>query len=209
MPGLYAFLAGERALRRGGVGWVRRKLYDEPLFRRLCRRCGAGICLFDGIPSVWGGLEIYIGNGVVMHGTSTLVGAKVFDHPKLIIGDRSHCGSQFSVAVGADVTIGSDVLIANRVSLLAYDSHPMEAGARRRGEPAPASSSHPIIIGDDAWICVGAMVMKGVTVGAGAIVAAGAIVVDDVPPGCVVGGNPARILRRPSGAPQRRRKVWV
>ncbi len=200
IPGLYALLERERLVRRQAFGWARRKFYDEPLFRRRCRACGPGLCLYDGIPAVWGGLEIYIGTGVVMHGTATLVGAKVYAHPRLVIGDHSHCGSVFSAVAGADIVIGSHVLIANRVSLIAYDSHPTDAAARRAGEPAPAQSSRPITIGDNAWIGVGAIIMKGVTIGEDAIVAAGSVVVHDVPAGAIVGGNPARLIARGTAA---------
>ncbi len=199
IPFLYALLAKERVARRHIGGWVKRKFYDEPLFRRQCRSCGRGLCLFDGIPSVWGGLSIEIGEDVVMHGTSTLTGAKVFDRPRLVIGDRSHCGSYFSAAVGADIIIGSDVLIANRVSLFAYDSHPRDPVARMAGLPAEAASSRPIVIKDGAWICMGSIILKGATIGENAIVAAGSVVVEDVPPDSVVGGNPARVLAGPSG----------
>ncbi len=200
IPGLYAILEQERLARRQVFGWVRRKFYDEPLFRRQCRTCGPGLCLYDGIPAVWGGLELYIGTGVVMHGTATLVGAKVYAHPRLVIGDHSHCGSVFSAVAGADIIIGSHVLIANRVSLMAYDSHPTDANARRAGEPAPAASSRPIAIGDNAWIGMGAIIMKGVTIGEDAIVAAGSVVIHDVAPGAIVGGNPARPIGRVPGA---------
>lgn len=205
VPMVYAFLAKERVARRHVGGWIKRKLYDEPLFRRQCDACGRGLCLFDGIPGIWGGLSLKIGNDVVMHGTSTLVGAKVFDKPRLIIGDRSHCGSYFSVAVGADVTIGSDVLIGNRVSIFAYDSHPRDPVQRAAGMPAEPVSSRPIVIEDGAWICMGAIILKGVTIGQNAIVAAGAVVVEDVPSCSVVGGNPARVLSPPSGWPRKAR----
>jgi len=198
-PWIYSVLEKERLARRYVGGWLKRKFYDEPLFRRQCRVCGPGLCLFDGIPSIWGGLQVEIGADVVMHGTSTLVGAKVFAAPRLVIGDRSHCGSHFSVSVGADVVIGSDVLIANRVSLMAYDSHPVDPFERAAGLPASALSSRPITIANRAWICAGAIILKGVTVGENAIVAAGAVVVEDVPPNSVVGGNPAHVLSRISG----------
>ncbi len=206
-PLVYGPLAFERGLRRHALGWLARKLYDEPLFRRRCRRCGPGLCLYDGIPTVWGGLILELGRDVVMHGTSTLAGAKVFPAPRLVIGDRSHCGSQFSVSVGADVVIGADVLIANRVSLVAYDNHPTDPAERRAGRPASAASSRPIVIGDNAWICVGATILKGVTVGENAIIAAGAVVVNDVPPNATVGGNPARVVSRRPGRPRHARQA--
>lgn len=207
VPFVYGVLAKERAVRRHVGGWLKRKFYDEPLFRRQCASCGTGLCLFNGIPSIWGGLQVEIGENVVLHGTSTLVGAKVFDKPRLRIGDRSHCGSNFSVSVGADVTIGDDVLIANRVTLFAYDNHPLDPVARSAGEPADATTSRPIVIGNNAWICMGATIMKGVTVGENAVVAAGAVVVQDVPPNTVVGGNPARVISRPSPRPRHARSA--
>ncbi len=202
IPFLYGLLAKERIARRHVGGWLKRKLYDEPLFRRQCRSCGRGLCLFDGVPSIFGGLSVEIGDDVVMHGTSTLVGAKVFDHPRLAIGDRSHCGSYFSASVGADIIIGSDVLIANRVSLFAYDGHPRDPVARAAGSPAEAASSRPIVIEDGAWICMGSIILKGVTIGMNAIVAAGSVVVENVPPNSVVGGNPARVLAGLPGRPR-------
>ena len=54
----------------------------------------------------------------------------------------------------------------------------------------------PVTIGDDCWIGGGAIICPGVTVGEGAVVAAGAVVVKDVEPRTVVGGNPARMIRR-------------
>ena len=195
VPGLHRFLKYERLVRRRGLTWMRRKLYDEPLFRLSCQSCGSHLCLHDGIPGVHGNLELYVGDFVTMHGTSTLAGAKVCAHPRLVIGDRTHCGSQFTVSVGADVLIGQDVLIANRVSLYAYDHHPLDPYDRRMGKPASESSSHTIHIEDGAWLCAGVTILKGVTVGEGSIVAAGAVVTKDIPPYSLAAGNPARVLR--------------
>jgi putative colanic acid biosynthesis acetyltransferase WcaF len=54
----------------------------------------------------------------------------------------------------------------------------------------------PIYIEPGAWICAGAFVGPGVTVAEGAVVAARAVVVKDVEPWAVVGGNPARFIKR-------------
>jgi virginiamycin A acetyltransferase len=51
-------------------------------------------------------------------------------------------------------------------------------------------------IGHDVWIGYHVLVMPGVRVGDGAIIAAGSVVVDDVPDYGIVGGNPARLIRR-------------
>ncbi|MCB5173975.1 LbetaH domain-containing protein [Microvirga lenta] len=56
--------------------------------------------------------------------------------------------------------------------------------------------SHAVAIGHDVWIGHGVVVLPGKTIGTGAILGAGAIVTRDVAPYTIVGGNPARVIRR-------------
>ena len=53
-----------------------------------------------------------------------------------------------------------------------------------------------IVIGNDVWIGYEAVVLAGVTIGDGAVIGARAVVTKDVPPYAVVGGVPARLIRR-------------
>jgi acetyltransferase-like isoleucine patch superfamily enzyme len=53
-----------------------------------------------------------------------------------------------------------------------------------------------IIIEDDVWLGAGCIITDGVTVGKGSVVAAGAVVTQDVEPRTVVGGVPAKMLRK-------------
>ena len=66
--------------------------------------------------------------------------------------------------------------------------------------------SKPIIIENDVWICSGAVVCGGVTVGRGSVIAAGAVVNRDVPPDTLVGGVPAKVIRKITDAD--RMNVW-
>ena len=61
---------------------------------------------------------------------------------------------------------------------------------------ADPESKAPVLIGNDVWIGFGATLLEGVTVGHGAIIAAGAVVTKDVPPYTVVGGIPAKEIRK-------------
>jgi acetyltransferase-like isoleucine patch superfamily enzyme len=74
------------------------------------------------------------------------------------------------------------------ISILVPDEPYDEAPANATGER--------LVIGNDVWIGYGATVLGEITVGTGSIVGARALVVADVPPYSVVGGVPARVLRK-------------
>jgi acetyltransferase-like isoleucine patch superfamily enzyme len=57
-------------------------------------------------------------------------------------------------------------------------------------------TSAPIIIEDDVWVGFQAIILPGVTIGRSSIVGAGAVVTRDVEPHSIVGGVPARLLRK-------------
>ena len=58
------------------------------------------------------------------------------------------------------------------------------------------STKGDTLVGNDVWIGMGAVIMPGVTIGDGAIVSSAAVVVEDVAPYSIVGGNPARRLKK-------------
>jgi acetyltransferase-like isoleucine patch superfamily enzyme len=63
-------------------------------------------------------------------------------------------------------------------------------------EPPPDATGERLVIGDDVWIGYGATILGNITVGTGSIVGARALVQADVPPYSVVGGVPAKVLRK-------------
>ena len=87
------------------------------------------------------------------------------------------------------ITIGDGVFIAPDVKILT-EGHPEEPSRRH------TLMTKPIKIGDRVWIGAGATILPGVTIGENAIVAAGAVVSRDVEPDTIVGGVPARVLRK-------------
>jgi len=109
------------------------------------------------------------------------------------IGDRVSI-NPYSVLYGhGGLRIGSNTLIAAHTVLIpanhnfaACDLPIREQGLTVKG----------IRIASNVWIGAGVRILDGVTVGSGAVLAAGAVVTTDVAPGLVVGGVPARPLRR-------------
>ena len=69
------------------------------------------------------------------------------------------------------------------------------AGAVIAGVLEPPSKK-PVVIGDKVLVGANAVVLEGVKVGDGSVVAAGAVVVKNVPPGVVVAGVPARVIKK-------------
>lgn len=86
----------------------------------------------------------------------------------------------------APVTIGDDVLLAPGV-LISTATHPKDPLKRKKG----IETAHPVSIGNNAWIGMGAKILPGVKIGDNAIIAAGAVVTKDVPESMVYGGCPA------------------
>ncbi|MGB4589434.1 MAG: DapH/DapD/GlmU-related protein [Clostridiaceae bacterium] len=87
------------------------------------------------------------------------------------------------------IAIGNGVLIGHNV-VLATLNHDIDPNRRSVIHPSPIS------IGNNVWIGANATVLPGVTIGDGAIIAAGAVVNRDVSVNTIVGGVPARLLKK-------------
>ena len=90
-----------------------------------------------------------------------------------------------------EVSIGDRTQIGPMVQIYAAD-HPRDAESRAAG----LEFGRPVKIGADVWIGGGAIIVPGVTIGDGAVIGAGSVVTRDVAPGAIVGGNPARVLKK-------------
>jgi acetyltransferase-like isoleucine patch superfamily enzyme len=83
--------------------------------------------------------------------------------------------------------------VGGNASIVDTDFHPLTPEGRAKDINAGAAA--PIVIKDDVFVGMDALVMKGVTIGAGAVVGAGSVVTQDVPPRTVMAGNPAAVVR--------------
>ena len=104
------------------------------------------------------------------------------------------CGFTGTVLVAAEeIAIGDRVQVGANASIVDTDFHPLTPEGRARDFNAGAHA--PIVIGDDVFIGMDSLVLKGVEIGPGSVVGAGSVVSRDVPPRTVVAGNPARVVR--------------
>lgn len=106
---------------------------------------------------------------------------------------------------GATLKIGAFCSIAKGVTILLGGEHhtewittfPFPALWRAAREiPGHPRTKGAVIIGNDVWIGQDALILSGVTIGDGAVIAARAVVTKSVEPYTIVGGNPARAIRK-------------
>ncbi|MCS3180245.1 acyltransferase [Bacteroides thetaiotaomicron] len=93
------------------------------------------------------------------------------------------------------ITIGNHVKIGANSILIDTDSHNLNYIVRR-GQWTDWGVSKPIVIEDDVMIGVNCIILKGVTIGSRSIVAAGSVVTKSFPSDCIIGGNPAKLIRK-------------
>ena len=113
----------------------------------------------------------------------------IYDAHKIECGSDVAFGEFCHIRANGGLRIGSRVMVASHV-VITTRAHPLALPRYAVVEDAP------IVIGDDVWIGAGAIVLPGVTIGNGAVVAAGAVVSDPVDAHTVVGGVPARVIKR-------------
>ena len=135
-----------------------------------------------------GRLILHANSELIVKGNFDIIGSTVVVLPdaKLILGSgyinfhsKLHCFNH--------IEIGENVIISENVIIRDSDNHQITGGN---------SMFAPVIIKDNAWIGMSAIILKGVTVGEGAIVAAGSVVTKDVPPHTIVAGVPARVIKK-------------
>jgi len=131
---------------------------------------------------------------------------------RVVIGNRVYIGNS-KIICRSRIEFGNDIFVAWGVYFYDHDSHPMDYRLRQkdilqqlqdhrngdsfiRNKDWSVVNTAPIKIGDNAWIGMNSIILKGVTIGEGAIVGAGSVVTKDVEPWTVVAGNPARVVKK-------------
>lgn len=98
-------------------------------------------------------------------------------------------GNYCSIALDVKFILGGNHFI-NRIF-----TYPIVPMLLDNGNPGSYSKGK-IIIGNDCWIGNGAIILSGVNIGNGSVIAAGAIVTKSFPPYSIIGGNPAKLIRK-------------
>ena len=111
------------------------------------------------------------------------------------IGDHSGF-SATSIAAAASICIGRHVLCGANVVITDFDWHAIDPLRRLAGlNPQSQSECAPIDIGDNVWLGMHAVVLKGVVIGDNAVIGANSVVTRSIPANTIAAGVPARVIR--------------
>ena len=150
-----------------------------PVWKHCMKHCGKGVYIRPMSSDFKGLWNLSVGDGTSIPKGSTIycteapctIGKKVLfgPHPTIITGDhRIDIPGKYI----ADVTVEEKFVDGVNV----YDQ--------------------PVVIEDDVWVGANVTILKGVTIGHGSVVAAGAVVTKSCPPYSIIGGVPAKVLRK-------------
>ena len=107
------------------------------------------------------------------------------------VGENFYANFDCTILDVCPVIIGVNCMLAPGVHIYTA-THPLDPVERISG----VEYGKPVTIGDNVWIGGRAIINPGVTIGDNAVIASGAVVTKDVPDNVVVGGNPAKIIKK-------------
>lgn len=118
-------------------------------------------------------------------------------NPQIIIGQNCAFGDYIHITAIKNITIGNNVLTGRWVTITDNGhGNTNLANLLIAPEERRLVNKGKVVICDNVWIGDKATILPGVTIGKGSVIAANAVVTKDVPAFCIVGGNPARIIKR-------------
>jgi len=136
---------------------------------------------------------------------SIVAGKLIFERDKaeIVIGKNTFIRAS-DIVSSQKVSVGDDVLIAWGCTILDHDSHSIHWDERKNDvkdwyfgkKDWKNVKKKPVAIKNKVWIGMNSIILKGVTVGEGSVVAAGSVVTKDIAPYTLVGGNPARFIKK-------------
>jgi len=146
--------------------------------------------------------DVKLGKNVRIHDFTNLYGCEIGDDVKIgtfveiqknaRIGHRCKISSHTFICEG--VTLEDDVFVGHNVTFI-NDRYPRSTNGAGELQTEADWQCIKTLVKQGASIGSGATLLCGITVGEKAMVGAGSVVTKDVPPGAVVAGNPARVVK--------------
>lgn len=121
----------------------------------------------------------------------------IANHPnaKIRIGSETRLHGS-CIRAYRSVTIGKRCLIASNCQITDASGHSLSFPDVENRIHDICMDSSPVVLEDDVWLCEGVKVLPGVTIGKGSVVGAGSVVTKSLPPNCLAGGIPAKVIQK-------------
>ena len=144
-----------------------------------------------------------VGAEMIHVGSNVLLGEHIWLNAKdsqndgevtLYIEDGTYIGRLVQINAWHSVSIGRNVLISDRVYISDADHHydDINEPISKQGDFFKGG----VTLGDGCWVGIGAVILPNVTIGRNAVIAANSLVTENVPDFTVVGGIPAKIIKK-------------
>ena len=137
--------------------------------------------------------QLYRWAGLIIANDVKIVGGTKFHFSNITIGSETWLSqeSHFMTSKTATISIGRCVDIGPGC-FFNTGSHLIGGPKKRAGQ----NVARDIVVGDGTWIGMGSVVLDGASIGSGCVVAAGSVVRDIFPDNVLIGGVPARIIKK-------------
>ena len=149
--------------------------------------------------------NIYIGKDVkILGGSKISIGKDVCIRPhvdlwcagkRIAIGNGTDIGERCRISIANSLDIGEKVLMSPNVYITDCDHAYSTVGVPIIDQGIVQNDQH-VIIKDDAYIGINAVIVGNVTIGKGSVIGANSVVTKSIPDYCVAVGSPARVIRR-------------
>ncbi len=157
-----------------------------------------GFCVIFSFP----GCSINLGRGTINSSfTSNMLGLWQRTIMVARYGGKIEIGDGFGISGSTiystcSIKIGNNATIGANCKIIDNDFHPLDPDQRREGRNEECTKRAPITIGNDCFIGMNSIILKGTTLGNNVVVGAGSVVHGTFPDNCIIAGNPAKIIKQ-------------
>lgn len=113
---------------------------------------------------------------------------------RIVLGDRAWLNGAVVASRSRPVVIGAGTIFAGNVVVIDSDHHKLWPPEERMTFTT-TDEDRAVAIGENCWLGLNVIVLKGTILGDNVVVGAGSVVAGEFPPNCVIAGSPARIIR--------------
>lgn len=170
------------------------------IYKKQLLTCGDNVFI-EKLGLLVGAKNISIGNDSDIQQMTYLTAWESYKgqqlHPRIRIGSDCHIGAFNHITCINKIEIG-DGFVSGKWVTITDNSHgdTSEKSLCLPVSKRPVVTKGPVIIGKNVWIGDKATILPGITIGDGVVIAANSVVTKDVPDYCVIGGNPAKIIKQ-------------